>query len=84
METFPIVKRKDIARTSDENGEGGKYLTKRIILEMYDEMTQLPQMAVPAPKDESATYAVPDVSQWATWLSPGPADASVAHPDDHE
>jgi len=24
-------------------------------------------------------YAVPDVSQWATWLSPGPADVRVAH-----
>jgi hypothetical protein len=51
---------------------------------MYDQMTALPTMHVPAPKDEAATYAVPDVSQWETWLSPGPADASVAHPDDHE
>jgi hypothetical protein len=38
-------------------------------------------MAVPAPKNESATYAVPDVSQWATWLSPGPASPDVAHED---
>lgn len=72
METFPIVKRKDEA-THDE------YLTKRIILEMYDQMAALPTMHVPAPKDESATYAVPDVSQWQTWLNPPPADASVAH-----
>ncbi|MBZ0292238.1 MAG: SAM-dependent DNA methyltransferase, partial [Anaerolineae bacterium] len=79
METFPIVKRKDIARTSDENGEGGEYVTKRIILEMYDQMAALPSMHVPAPKDESATYAVPDVSQWQTWLNPPPADPSVAH-----
>jgi hypothetical protein len=81
METFPIVKRKDIARTSDDNGEGGEYLTKRIILEMYDQMVALPTMRVPAPKDESATYAVPDVSQWATWLNPPPGDVRAAHPD---
>jgi hypothetical protein len=79
METFPIVKRKDIAATSDENGEGGEYITKNVILEMYDQMAQLPMMAVPAPKDESATYDVPDVGQWETWLNPPPADRSVAH-----
>ena len=33
----------------------------------------------PAPKDEAATYVVPDVRQWVTWLSPPPADARVAH-----
>ena len=82
METFPIVKRKDIKATSDENGEGGEYITKNIILEMYDQMGQLPKMAVPAPKDERNTYDVPDVSQWQTWLNPPPADPSVAHPDD--
>jgi len=38
METFPIVKRKDIKATSDENGAGGEYITKNIILEMYDQM----------------------------------------------
>jgi len=72
METFPIVKRKDEAAH-------GEYLTKRIILEMYDQMAALPIMHVPAPKDESAMYAVPDVSQWVTWLNPPPADPSVAH-----
>ncbi len=91
METFPIVKRKDIAATADgthplamrERGPGGEgeYLTKRIILEMYDQMAALPTMHVPAPKDESTTYAVPDVSHWQTWLNPPPADPSVAHPD---
>lgn len=35
--------------------------------------------AVALPKVKSATYLVPDVSQWQTWLSPGPADPSVAH-----
>jgi hypothetical protein len=84
METFPIVKRKDIKTTSDENGEGGEYITKRVILEMYDQMSALPVMAVPAPKDESATVAVPDVGQWETWLVPGPADAAVAHKDTRE
>lgn len=79
METFPIVKRKDIKATSDENGEGGEYVTKNVILEMYDQMAALPSIHVPAPKDETATYAVPDVSQWVTWLSPGPADERVAH-----
>jgi hypothetical protein len=29
--------------------------------------------------DTSTTYPVPDVSQWQTWLSPPPADPSVAH-----
>jgi hypothetical protein len=33
LETFPIVKRKDIARH-------GEYRTKRVILEMYDAMAQ--------------------------------------------
>jgi hypothetical protein len=79
METFPIVKRKDIAATSDENGENGEYITKRIILEMYDQMAALPVMAVPAPKDEHSTYDMPDVSRWETWLNPPPADPRVAH-----
>lgn len=33
METFPIVKRKDIA-------EHGEYRTKRMILEIYDAMAE--------------------------------------------
>jgi len=82
METFPIVKRKDEAKH-------GEYLTKRVILEMYDLMGQLPMMAVPTPKQPSPnlsqegeglkTYDVPNVGQWVTWLNPPPADASVAH-----
>jgi len=43
METFPIVKRKDEAKY-------GEYRTKRVILEMYDQMAGLSQIAVPAPK----------------------------------
>jgi hypothetical protein len=72
LETFPIVKRKDEAAW-------GSYRTKETILAMYDQMAALPVMHVPAPKDESATYVVPDVRQWTTWLTPGPADAGVAH-----
>jgi len=117
METFPIVKRKDIARTRPSSqtllpqgdgltspprpegegdlggeGHGGEYITKRVIMEMYDQMSALPTMAVPAPKQPSpqtplpqgeglTTYDVPDVSRWQTWLNPPPADPSVAHED---
>ncbi len=43
METFPIVKRKDIAHTEIKNAEGeviqeGTYITKDTILSIYDEM----------------------------------------------
>ena len=72
LETFPIVKRKDEAAH-------GEYLTKRIILEMYDQMAALPQISVPAPKGEG-DYRVPDVAQWVTWLEPEPASPLVAHP----
>ncbi len=45
METFPIVKRKDIKRTTitDENGQvtqPGTYITKDTILSIYDAMTE--------------------------------------------
>jgi very-short-patch-repair endonuclease len=43
METFPIVKRDDMAAY-------GTYRTKDTILEMYDSMAALPAMHVPAPK----------------------------------
>ncbi|MBZ0310607.1 MAG: hypothetical protein K8I82_31400, partial [Anaerolineae bacterium] len=43
MDNFPIVRRKD----EDQHGE---YRTKNTILEMYDQMAQLPMMEVPAPK----------------------------------
>lgn len=72
LETFPIVKRKDEAAH-------GEYRTKRVILEMYDQMAALPVMSVPSPKDASVGYTVPDVSQWATWLSPPPGDVSASH-----
>ncbi|HOU14101.1 MAG TPA: hypothetical protein PKZ84_13395 [Anaerolineae bacterium] len=56
METFPIVKRKDEAAY-------GEYRTKRVILEMYDEMEQ------------SAVSGQP----YRTRLDPPPADPRVAH-----
>ena len=44
METFPIVKRKDIARTESKDDEGnvipGTYITKDTILAIYDQMQQ--------------------------------------------
>ena len=56
METFPIVKRKD----EKLNGE---YRTKRVILEMYDEMKR----------------AMEAREAYRTWLVPGPGDRAVAH-----
>ena len=40
METFPIVKRKEIA-------EHGEYRTKRLILEIYDAMAEAESTGVP-------------------------------------
>ena len=56
METFPIVKRKDEKLY-------GEYRTKRVILEMYDEMRR----------------AMETGEAYRTRLVPGPADAAVAH-----
>jgi hypothetical protein len=52
METFPIVKRKDIA-------EHGEYLTKRLILEIYDSMAEAERTGKPyqSPFDEQAAAA---------------------------
>jgi hypothetical protein len=57
METFPIVKRKD-------EKQFGDYLTKRIILEIYDEMKRA--------METGETYQ--------TRLDPPPADPAIAHP----
>jgi hypothetical protein len=51
-----IVKRKDIARH-------GEYRTRRMILEMYDEMAA----------------AMPGGAPYATHLDPPPADPRAAH-----
>lgn len=57
METFPIVKRKDEAAY-------GEYRTKRVILEVYDELQQ----------------AVATGKPYQTRLAPPPADPSCCHP----
>jgi hypothetical protein len=56
METFPIVKRKDEQKY-------GEYRTKRVILEIYDEMKR----------------SIEAREAYRTRLMPEPADASVAH-----
>ncbi len=56
METFPIVRRKD-------EKLHGEYRTKRVILEIYDEMQRAMETGVP----------------YRTRLEPPPADPSVAH-----
>ena len=68
----PIVKRKDEAANSE-------YCSKRVILEIYVCMAQLPTMLVPAPKQEQGEIAVPDLSRWVTPLEPPPADPRAAH-----
>jgi hypothetical protein len=61
METFPIVKRKD----KEMHGE---YRTKRVILEIYDEMAEAIRTGV----------------AYKTRLDPPPADPRVAHPPKEE
>src|SRR6266699_7203901 len=56
METFPIVKRKDEKLY-------GEYRTKRVSLEMYDQIQRAMEMG----------------EVYRTRLVPGPADAAVAH-----
>jgi hypothetical protein len=56
MDTFPIVKRKD-----EEQFE--EYRTKRVILEIYDEMAEAMRTGKP----------------YQTRLDPPPADPRVAH-----
>ncbi len=71
METFPIVKRKDVEKF-------GSYITKEAILDVYDQLAALPKIEVPAPKG-GGTMLVPDVSQYVTPLDPPPGDARAAH-----
>lgn len=77
METFPIVKRKDIARTEQKDAEGnvikeGAYLTKDRILQIYDEMLEArrerrewksPLDPPPGPPTDSAGNIIP-FEQW--------------------
>lgn len=59
MDTFPIVRRKDEAAH-------GEYRTKRVILEIYDEMAEAMQSGKP----------------YQTYLDPPPAHPDAAHPWD--
>ena len=70
MDTFPIVRRKDEARFPIQGSPlaalgplGGDYRTKRVILEMYDEMARARAGGPP----------------YQTRLDPPPADARAAH-----
>jgi hypothetical protein len=58
MDTFPIV------RQRDEEKHNGDYRTKRVILEIYDEMAEAIRTGVP----------------YRTRLDPPPADAACRHP----
>ena len=58
LDTFPIVRRKEEAKYN------GDYRTKRVILEIYDEMAQAMALG----------------RSYETRLSPAPAHPSVAHP----
>lgn len=58
LETFPVLKRRDVQAH-------GEYRTKRVILEIYDEMAEAARNGAP----------------YKTKLDPSPGDARVAHPD---
>ncbi|MCC6176166.1 MAG: hypothetical protein IT305_12745 [Chloroflexi bacterium] len=58
METFPIVKRRDEQRH-------GEYRTKRVILEIYDALSEAERTGAP----------------YQTRLDPPPADLRIAHPN---
>jgi len=65
METFPIVKRKDIARTEVKDNSGevtqeGRYITKDTILEIYDEMAEVMAVNEAAGRQPTADRRVPD------------------------
>ena len=61
MDTFRVWKEKD-------EKQYGKYRTKRVILEIYDEMRLAIESGVP----------------YETQLDPPPADPSLAHPPKEE
>ncbi len=77
METFPIVKKKDLKATTQKDAEGnilkkGTYRTKRRILDLYDQMLQArrektewksPLTPAPGPPVDSAGNFVP-FAQW--------------------
>ena len=71
METFPIVKRKDIKRTEVKNDSGevtteGNFITKDTILAIYDEMAE----------------CIASGTAWESPLDPPPGDLRAAHSAD--
>ena len=69
LDTFPIVKRKDEARTEETNAadevvKPGRYITKDTILEIYDAMAESTRTGSP----------------YQTRLNPPPADPRCCHP----
>ncbi|MBM3793879.1 MAG: hypothetical protein FJW31_07375 [Acidobacteria bacterium] len=69
MNTFPIAKRRDEARTEETNAAGevikpGRYITKDTILEIYDALAE----------------AMKSGKAYQTRLNPPPADARCCHP----
>jgi hypothetical protein len=68
LDTFPIVKRKDEARTEEKNAAGevvkpGRYITKDTILEIYDALAESIRTGIP----------------YQTRLNPPPADPRCCH-----
>lgn len=69
METFPIVKKKDIKATTQKDEEGnvlkkGTFRTKRRILDLYDQMLQARHSG----------------TEWVSPLATSPASFRVSHP----
>ncbi len=69
LDTFPIVRRKDEARTEETNPAGevnkpGRYITKDTILEIYDALAESMKSGQP----------------YQTRLTPPPADPRCCHP----
>lgn len=76
MDTFPIVRRKDEAAH-------GEYRTKRVILEIYDEMAEASgQWSVNSEQSLSPTDKVSKPKPYQTRLDPPPAHPDAAHPWD--
>ena len=69
METFPIVKRKDIKKHNE-------YRTKRVILEIYDKMSEAMESSAGSDSSTGKPYQ--------TLLDPPPADPNCAHPPREE
>ena len=63
----------------NERDDFGEYRSKRVIIDIFDEMARLPAMRAVAPSAAGGTIALPDVSLWRSRLQPPPADPAQAH-----